>query len=76
MANIRYGFCWLPNGSDKNKDQCKMLFGNPSTNYWNELGVESFDDSVVFNFGFFDYPKWIKEFPPTKYPVIALKGIF
>jgi len=52
-----------------------MLFGNPSTNYWNELGVEAFDDSVVFNFDFFDYTRWMKEFPPSKYPVIALKGI-
>ena len=53
-----------------------MLFGNPSTNYWNELGIESFDDSIVFSFGFFDYPKWMNEFPAKKYPVIALKGKF
>lgn len=51
-----------------------MMFGNPSTNYWKELGVDQFDKSIVFRFGFFDYNKWKEEFPPENYPVIALKG--
>lgn len=51
-----------------------MMFGNPSTSYWKELGVNKFDKSIVFNFGFFDYKQWKEKYPAKQYPVIALKG--
>ena len=68
----RYGFCWLPASSPQ--QVCEMKNGNPSTSFWNELGVEKFDDNIVYDISFYDYPKWAEKFPAEKYPVIALKG--
>ena len=63
----RYGFCW---GDMK----CNMKYGNPSTNFWTELGVDQFVRDVNFQYGFNEYEKWQRHFPANKFPVIALKG--
>ena len=68
----RFGFCWLPSYADQ--QVCQMKNGNPSTNFWNELGVAKFDKSIVYDFSFYEYDRWKNEFPSSKYPVIALKG--
>ncbi len=70
----RNGFCWLPSSSGMNKEHCQMMFGNPSTQFWTDLGVDKFDDSIIFTHGFFDYSEWLDKYPSENYPVIALKG--
>jgi peptide-O-fucosyltransferase len=70
----RVGFCWLPTHMKQTTKECEMKVGNPTTNFWDELGVERFDGSVIFDFSFMDYDRWQWEFPSDKYPVIALKG--
>lgn len=73
-AEQRHGFCWLPDHLINEDTDCKMKNGNPSDNFWSEIGVDSFKKSIVFNFDYYDYDKWRESFPPDKYPVIALKG--
>jgi peptide-O-fucosyltransferase len=68
----RTGFCWLPQ-NEKNR-QCDMKFGNPGTNFWDELGVDRFTKSEIFDFTYHEIDKWKNNYPPQKYPVIALKG--
>ncbi|KAL5016756.1 hypothetical protein ScPMuIL_006345 [Solemya velum] len=51
---------------------CDMKKGNPSERFWNGLGV-NFDSEVKFSFSHHYPEEWKKEYPPDKYPVIALK---
>ena len=51
-----------------------MKNGYPSDAHWTELGVDTFDRSVIFNFDYSEYEKWRENYPPKDYPVIALKG--
>lgn len=70
----RHGFCWLPPSSQSSNQDCQMKYGNPSENFWSELGVDKFVDSVVYEIGFEQYDLWKSEYPGDKYPVLALKG--
>ncbi|KAK3599884.1 hypothetical protein CHS0354_022457 [Potamilus streckersoni] len=64
----RTGFCF-----SYTQYPCEMKKGNPFGPYWSELGVD-FDNTVNYNVGYSDIARWKKEFPPEKYPVLALKG--
>jgi peptide-O-fucosyltransferase len=71
----RFGFCWLPKNMINEVSDCKMKDGYPSEPFWTELGVEKFTTSIIFHdFGMYDYDRWKIEYPPEKYPVIAMKG--
>jgi len=63
----RRGFCWGTN-------ECVMEFGNPANEFWSQLGVTKFTNNVNFNLDFVEYEKWLKLYPATEYPVLALRG--
>lgn len=69
----RIGFCWLP--SDRPKSECRMKEGNPFESFWNELNVSFVDtESYQLNYDAYSIPQWHQSFPPSRYPVLALKG--
>ena len=70
----RYGFCWLPRQMRQPDQKCEMMMGNPSENFWSELGVNNFTKSVFFEIDFEDYVTWNTEFPADQFPVISMKG--
>jgi peptide-O-fucosyltransferase len=69
-AEERFAFCWM---GDK-QTKCGMKEGNPFYNFWDELGVDGFVKDIRIDFGYQSYPRWKSTFPPSLYPVIALKG--
>jgi len=66
----RHAFCWM----GERQTKCNMKQGNPFQNFWDELGVDGFVKDIRLELSYGDYPRWMKTFPPSQYPVIALKG--
>lgn len=64
----RQGFCWGV------ESECNMNRGNPYGLFWKELGVDEFTRSVNFQLDYSEVEQWSRTFPPSQYPVIALKG--
>jgi len=63
----RRGFCWGAN-------QCVMEYGNPANEFWSQLGITKFTNNVNFDLDFIETNKWIEQYPPSEYPVLALRG--
>ncbi|KAL5016755.1 hypothetical protein ScPMuIL_006344 [Solemya velum] len=64
----RIGFCY-----SRAEGSCDMKNGNPFGPFWDGLGVD-FDSILKYTISYSNPQKWIDEFPPDKYPVIALRG--
>ncbi|XP_045159549.2 GDP-fucose protein O-fucosyltransferase 1-like isoform X1 [Mercenaria mercenaria] len=52
---------------------CDLKQGNPFGPFWDGLGVD-FDKTENFMVSYSQPEEWKQRFPPSKYPVVALKG--
>lgn len=65
----RTGFCF----SFSPDTPCDLKQGNPFGPFWDGLGVD-FDRTENFMTSYTGPGEWQERFPPSKYPVVALKG--
>ncbi|XP_014679703.1 PREDICTED: GDP-fucose protein O-fucosyltransferase 1-like [Priapulus caudatus] len=65
----RVGMCYVRNHGD----DCKMVHGQPFGSFWRALGIE-FVREIPYTFTYHATDAFNATFPPSRYPILALKG--